>query len=87
MSAENDPSEDDATWALYEPTVWESPDARSIPTLLAAIGQLMAAEREIDARQQALAELITRHEAHDGRVPASQLRAVLGMPARDRGDR
>lgn len=37
--------EADATWALREPSVWESPDGRSIPTLLAAIGQTLATSR------------------------------------------
>lgn len=32
---------DDATWALRSPSLWESPDERSIPTLLAAIGQVL----------------------------------------------
>lgn len=33
--------EADATWALDTPSLWESPDDRSIPTLLAAIGQVL----------------------------------------------
>jgi hypothetical protein len=38
----------DALWALRTPSLWESPDERSIPTLLAAIGQalLLNSERE-----------------------------------------
>lgn len=37
--------EDDATWALRTPSLWESPDDRSIPTLLAAIGQTLSGSR------------------------------------------
>lgn len=36
-------AEVDALWALRTPSLWESPDERSIPTLLAAIGQALIA--------------------------------------------
>jgi hypothetical protein len=36
------PAQTDATWALRTPSIWESPDERSIPNLLAAIGQVLA---------------------------------------------
>lgn len=40
----------DATWALTTPDLWEAPGPRSIPTLLAAIGQVLAATEGREAR-------------------------------------
>lgn len=54
----------DATWALNAPDLWESPDARSVPTLLAAIGQVLAAT---EGRERRLGQRLT---AYVTRAPA-----------------
>jgi hypothetical protein len=63
-------SDNDATWALQTSDVWESPDGRSIPTLLAAIGQVLAADTA--ARMARAWEQGHRDVCTDCNCPASR---------------